>query len=251
VTDLDVEALADRLARLPGVVAVTLGGSRAAGEATPESDWDFGLYYRGTIDPADVVALGGRGEVFAPGAWGPIVNGGAWLEIDGAKVDLIYRDLDDVAFWVAEAEAGRFRIDREVGYVAGIATYVLAGELALAKVLRGDLPRPVFPDALRSSAPPSWINIAAGALHVAGGAAGRDDRVACLANVTLAVLAAAQARLARRGVWALNEKRLVERAGLGRAAEVLRDATDLGRIVEETRPILALDDPDSPWLRLG
>lgn len=51
--------------------------------------------------------------------------------MDGEAVDLIYRDLDEVLAWTAAADQGRFEIQREVGYVAGIATYVLAGELAL------------------------------------------------------------------------------------------------------------------------
>lgn len=156
-----------RLAELPGVVAVTLGGSRATGTATDDSDWDFGLYYRGTIDPDDVRALGWPGQVFGPGDWGRIVNGGAWLEIDGTRVDLIYRDLDRVLHWTAEAEQGRFEIQREVGYVAGIPTYVLAGELAIAEVLAGELPRPSFPEPLRRTAPALWYRLAAGALHYA------------------------------------------------------------------------------------
>ena len=35
------------------VDAVTLGGSRATGEATPDPDWNFGLSYRDTIDVLD------------------------------------------------------------------------------------------------------------------------------------------------------------------------------------------------------
>src|SRR6266566_1451942 len=140
-----VEDLAGRLAAVPGVVAVTLGGSRAEGAAVEGSDWDFGLYYRGDLDPADISALGWPGRVFAPGEWGGIVNGGAWLTVRGAKVDLIYRDLDEVLRWTAAAADGRFEIRREVGYVAGIATYVLAGELALGQVLAGELPRPPGP----------------------------------------------------------------------------------------------------------
>ena len=38
-----VEYLAEQLAAVPGVVAVTLGGSRAVGAAAEGSDWDFGL----------------------------------------------------------------------------------------------------------------------------------------------------------------------------------------------------------------
>jgi hypothetical protein len=64
--------------------------------AVEGSDWDFGMYYRGGIDPADIAALGWPGRVFAPGEWGQVVNGGAWLTVDGTKVGLIYRDLDEV-----------------------------------------------------------------------------------------------------------------------------------------------------------
>jgi hypothetical protein len=238
-----VEHLAARLAAIPGVVAVTLGGSRATNTAVAGSDWDFGLYYRGRLDPADIVALGWPGQVFAPGQWGRIVNGGAWLTIDGRKVDLIYRDLDEVARWTAAAAAGEFEIQREVGYVAGIATYVLAGELALGRVLAGDLPRPGFPPKLRQTAPQAWYRLAAGALHFADVHAGRQDRVACLANLCQAVLATAQGRLAAVGEWALNEKRITERAGLHAIQNRLAQPDpDLGTLVCEVRACLELTD---------
>lgn len=53
--DDELRALSLRLCRVPGVVGVMLGGSRARGEHTAESDIDLGLYYR---PPLDVVALG-------------------------------------------------------------------------------------------------------------------------------------------------------------------------------------------------
>jgi predicted nucleotidyltransferase len=65
VTAFDPARLVDRLARIGGVVAVCLGGSRARGEERPGSDWDFGLYYRGRIDTSAVRALGLTGEVSA------------------------------------------------------------------------------------------------------------------------------------------------------------------------------------------
>jgi hypothetical protein len=238
-----VEHLTTQLAAIPGVVAVTLGGSRATNTAVEGSDWDFGLYYWDRLDPADIVALGWPGRVFAPGEWGRIVNGGAWLTIDGAKVDLIYRDLDEVLHWTSAAEDGQFEIHREVGYVAGIATYVLAGELALGRVLAGDLPRPGFPRKLRETAPTAWFRLAAGALHFAGVHAERQDRVACLANLCQAVLAAAQGRLAATGEWVLNEKRLVERAGLANVQDRLgQPEPDLGTLVSDVRASLALRD---------
>ena len=238
-----VEYLAARLAAVPGVVAVTLGGSRATGAAVEGSDWDFGLYYRGGLDPADIAALGWPGQVFAPGEWGSIVNGGAWLTVDGARVDVIYRDLDEVLRWTAAAGDGRFEIRREVGYVAGIATYVLAGELALGRVLAGDLPRPAFPQKLRETAPAAWFRLAAGALSFAEVYARRRDRVACLANLCQAVLAGAQGRLAAGGEWVLNEKRLVERAGLDGIQDLLaRPGRGLDALVSDVRARLGLRD---------
>jgi len=241
-----VEHLAERLAAIPNVVAVTLGGSRATGAARDDSDWDFGLYYRESIDPGDIAALGWPGRVFAPGEWGTIVNGGAWLEVDGTKVDLIYRNLDEVGHWVREAEAGRFEIRREVGYVAGIATYILVGELALHRVLVGELPRPSFPAALSETAPPVWFNLAAGALHFARVHAKRSDRASSLANLCQAVLATAQGRLAARCEWALNEKGIVARAGLDEIEQVLDDrGKDLTTLVAATDRVLDL--PGSLW----
>ena len=45
---------------MPGTIAVVLGGSHALGAGDAGSDWDLGLYYRGTIDLA---ALAARGTV--------------------------------------------------------------------------------------------------------------------------------------------------------------------------------------------
>jgi predicted nucleotidyltransferase len=46
--------MAAALAGVPGVAAVTLGGSRARGEQRADSDWDIGVYYR---EPLDVDGL--------------------------------------------------------------------------------------------------------------------------------------------------------------------------------------------------
>ena len=127
-----------RLAGLPGVQAVTLGGSRAAGTAGPDSDWDFAVYYRGAFSPDSLRALGWPGTVFEIGGWGGgVFNGGAWLQVDGRKVDVHYRDLDDVEHHLAQACAGRFRIERLMFYLAGVPTYVVVAEIATNQVLSG------------------------------------------------------------------------------------------------------------------
>ena len=65
------EHLAVRLAAIPGVVAVTLGGSRATETAVEASDWDLGLYYRDRLDPADVTAFGWPRPGLRSGRVGP------------------------------------------------------------------------------------------------------------------------------------------------------------------------------------
>ena len=236
--------LVRELAAIPGVVAVALGGSRGRGAADDRSDWDFGLYYRGRIRADDVRALGWEGEVVEPGTWGRLVNGGAWLVVEGERVDLLYRDLETVEPWTAEAERGRYEVDGVEGYVAGMATYVLAAELALAEVLHGELPRPAFPDALRSTAPARWEESARFSLALAGGAAARGDVGWCSGLLARAAIAVAQARLAARGEWVLNEKGIVARAGLHGVHAVLaapgRTSHELATAVGRMRAELGL-----------
>src|SRR5207248_7889159 len=85
-----------------------------------------------------------------------------------------------------------------------------------------------------------------GALHFAEVHAGRQDRVASLANLCQAVLAVGQGRLAAAGEWVLNEKRLTERAGL----DVIQDRLaqpwpDLDALVSDIRT--RLEPGDDVW----
>ncbi|GAA2694881.1 hypothetical protein GCM10010412_087330 [Nonomuraea recticatena] len=130
--DMFLDPVADRLAALPGVRAVTLGGSRAQGTHTPDSDWDLAVYYRGGFDPADLRALGWEGEVSDIGGWGGgVFNGGAWFTIDDRQVDVHYRDLDVIDHELAEAQEGRFRWEPLMFHLAGIPCYLLVAELAV------------------------------------------------------------------------------------------------------------------------
>jgi predicted nucleotidyltransferase len=207
--------LAERLQAIPGVVAVTLGGSRARGAEHPGSDWDFGLYYRGHLDSGHIRALGFAGTVVDTGEWGRLMNGGAWFTLDGVKVDVLYRDLDVVESWAALAEQGRFEIDPLLGHLAGFPTYALAGELALGQQLTGPpLPKPVFPIALRDTAPPAWRWRVTFHRNYAESHRVRGDERAAAALETRADIEEGHARMCERGEWVLNEKGLLARAGL-------------------------------------
>ena len=101
-----LDLVTPRLANVPGVVAVVLGGSRARGTEQPGSDTDIGLYFRGET-PLDTGLLLDAVKAFVDepetahvtpvGEWGPWIVGGGWLSVSGRKLDLLYRNCDDVA----------------------------------------------------------------------------------------------------------------------------------------------------------
>lgn len=173
-----LDRVADRLAALRYVEAVALGGSRAQGTDRPDSDWDIGIYYRDTFDPRDLRDIGWPGEVSELGGWGGgVFNGGAWLDVEGIRVDVHYRDLAVVEHELAEARAGRVRIEPLLFHLAGIPTYLVVAELALNRTLRGSLPRPEYPAALRAAAPGVWWGNADPSGPRRPGSGGRARRV--------------------------------------------------------------------------
>lgn len=129
-----------RLGAIRGVSGVMLGGSRARGEHTAQSDYDLGLYYRAPLDTGGLRALarqvaGPAVEVTEPGGWGPWVDGGAWLSIGGASVDWIYRDLERVWRAWRDAQQGRFGFHAQVGHPFGFPDFGYPAEVALGVVL--------------------------------------------------------------------------------------------------------------------
>lgn len=235
--------VASRLAELPGVEAVTLGGSRADGTHRPDSDWDFSIYYRARLDPQTLRDIGWPGEVFEVGGWGKgVFNGGAWLEIDGRKSDVHYRDLDVVDREIAASREGQFDIEPLLFHLAGVPSYLVLAELAVKRVLHGKLPTPEYPPALRERAPRVWWGRAeqtfgyARANHALHG-----HLTQCAGLIAQATSQAAHAVLAARGQWITNEKQLLARAGLRQVDELLAaagpDPAVLRDVVDESRSL--------------
>ncbi|QLD11008.1 nucleotidyltransferase domain-containing protein [Microbacterium oleivorans] len=83
LSDTDLVRIARDLAATPGVVAATLGGSRARGTHAPDSDVDLGVYVDGRrIDRAALSATVSRWAeapvtIGPAGSWGPWVDSGA------------------------------------------------------------------------------------------------------------------------------------------------------------------------------
>jgi predicted nucleotidyltransferase len=134
-----VSSLAQRLAAIPGMVAVVLGGSHARERAQPGSDIDVGLLYseaapfaiKSVRELAEEVNDTHGPVITDFYGWGPWVNGGAWLTIRGQRVDFIYRSLEHVERVIARAEAGRYEVhylqQPPFGFFSG--TYL--GEIAV------------------------------------------------------------------------------------------------------------------------
>lgn len=208
----DIEGLVDELAAARGAVAVILGGSRATGAADAHSDWDLALLYRGAPDLAPLAA---RGTVHPPGSWGRIMNGGAWLTVGDQKVDVLLRDIDVVDHWSRSARDGAYEVDFLLSYLAGIPTYTLLAERALGRVLRGAPAAPeTYPPRLAESGPPRWRFHRDFSLEHARDRARRGDVAGALGQTARAAVEEAHARLCARGEWVVNEKRILERAGL-------------------------------------
>jgi len=128
-----------RLARIEGVVAVALGGSRALGYQRPDSDIDLGIYYRDAspFAIADIAALA-RSLNDTPDPvvtdfyrWGPWVNGGAWLTVKGRRLDFLYRSLDRIEQVIDACRAGRIESDFYQQPPYGFHSYVYLGETAV------------------------------------------------------------------------------------------------------------------------
>jgi predicted nucleotidyltransferase len=128
------------LTDVAGVEAIVLGGSHARGRARADSDIDVGLYYREDMpfDIQQVRRIASRiNDAPAPvvsgfGEWGRWVDGGAWLTIEGQRVDLLYRSLEKVECTLKDALEGRFEIDFEQQPPFGFFGPTLLGEAAIA-----------------------------------------------------------------------------------------------------------------------
>lgn len=254
LTDDRIREIAQEVAASPGVRAVVLGGSRARGTHHPGSDLDLGLYYDAArLDVPALAAIAGRitgsaVEVAGPGGWGPWVDGGAWLRVDGMAVDLILRDVRRVAAQRDRAVAGRFAFHQQMGHPLGYLDVAYAGEAATCvplvdpDLLVPELRRGLdpYPPALRAA---MIENLWSAEFLAAGAAKGvaKGDVAFVQMAAAAALMLAAHAWHAAAGSWVTNEKGLVpsvaDLGGAGRAA----DGTDgmpagIGRAHEDIGP---------------
>jgi hypothetical protein len=134
-----LDEIVDSLCLTPNLSAIVLGGSHARGTHRPDSDLDIGLMYQ----PSEPFAIGdirAIAQKFSSDPatslvtnfheWGPWVNGGAWIYNDICKVDLLYRDLEQLETIVREAHAGIWRHDFDQQPPFGFRSVIYLGEIA-------------------------------------------------------------------------------------------------------------------------
>ncbi|WP_437956100.1 nucleotidyltransferase domain-containing protein [Sorangium sp. So ce119] len=294
---LDVAArAAARLGEVPGVAAVVLGGSLSRGEGHPDSDIDLGIYYE-PERPPDLDALralarelcaGGAEDAVAPlakelhgsvpedvvtpiGAWGPWINGGAWLDIEGRRVDWLYRDLARVRRVIAECRAGQVTCDYQPGHPHGFLNAIYLAEVHDCRPLfdpdgaLGPLKALVtpYPPLLRRAIIDRFLWEAGFALDTSHKAGRRGDVLYVSGCLFRAAASLVQALFALNERYLSNEKGAVQRtralprcpegfadrveaalAAPGQGAEALLGS--IGRmeaLARETRDLCRLDAP--------
>ncbi len=214
--------------RLGGVCGVVLGGSRARGTQVEGSDIDIGIYCDGTLDGARLQAAASglddrRREnlISPPGGWGPWVNAGGWLTVEGARVDLILRDIARVARVVNDCVSGDVSAHYQPGHPHAFVNAMYLGELAVCRVLYdpegriADLKRKAhpYPPKMKSAIVNLFGFEAGFSLELARRYAGAGDLYYVTAHAVRCVSALNQVLFARNEQFLINEKRAVAAIG--------------------------------------
>jgi hypothetical protein len=139
-----ISNIVDSLKQISGVSALVLGGSRARGTESPNSDIDIGIYYDSEkgLDITQLRRIAAEMDddhrenlVTELGGWGPWINGGGWLKVNQFAVDLLFRDQNKVSRVIEECVGGTITMDYQPGHPHGFANSIYLAEIALCKVL--------------------------------------------------------------------------------------------------------------------
>lgn len=217
-----LDAITARLAAVPGVVAVVLGGSYARGTARPDSDLDVAMYYAEQspfkIDDirrvAAEISVAGPPDVTDFYGWGPWVNGGAWILTAAGKVDFIYRNLDQVRRTIDDAARGvtHHHFDQQPAF--GFYSVIYLAETRACRPLHDPTGQiaimkeqvAVYPPLLKEKIIASNLWLAEFSLVHAAGYAGRGDVYAASGALTRTAAYLTQVLFALNEVYFTNDK---------------------------------------------
>ncbi|WP_245767921.1 DUF4037 domain-containing protein [Stigmatella erecta] len=148
------------------------------------------------------------------GEWGPWINGGGWLTIGGAKVDLLYRDLGRVREVIAEARQGRISMNYQPGHPHGFCSAIWMGEVATCRPLHDPFGRIAelknetwpYPEALRDALIARFGWEVGFAISNAEKAAQRAEQTHVVGCAYRALCCMAQVLFALNSRYLINEK---------------------------------------------
>lgn len=225
----EIEKILDKvvcaLSDVSGIQAVVLGGSRARGTHSSESDIDVGIYY--DKETLDIMSLNKAAKlvddehrdnlVVPPGEWGKWVNGGGWLVIGGYHVDFILRDAERVESVIAECQEGNVSAHYQTGHPHAYMNVMYMGELAVCKVLwdkQGNISAlkqvaEKYPPKLKRAIIGFFRFEAEFSLMFAESNAEKNDVYYVIAHIVRAISALNQVLFAVNEEYCLNEKKAV------------------------------------------
>ena len=148
---LFIENFVQELSEIENIQAIVLGGSNATGRANENSDIDLGLYYYETApfsieDISRIVTKYSKNNdsvVVGFYEWGPWVNGGAWIHTEVGKVDILYRNIDQVENIINEAQIGQWENHYEQQPPYGFTSMIYLAECLVCLPLFD--PQNIFP----------------------------------------------------------------------------------------------------------
>jgi predicted nucleotidyltransferase len=139
-----IQKILASLITVKGIEAVVLGGSRARGNHSSKSDIDIGIYYSNgsqlDLERLNQVATelddAHRSNLVTNiGGWGPWINGGGWLCIDGLATDFLLRDLNKVSAVIDDCLNEKITIDYQPGHPHGFVNTIYVAETYYSKIL--------------------------------------------------------------------------------------------------------------------
>ena len=262
-----VKNIVTQLSPVGGVQAIVLGGSYASEMALPDSDIDIAIYYSETqfLDTEHIRTIATTMNdapnpvVTDLGGWGRWVNGGAWLAIQGQRVDFLYRNSDFVSRTLDDCVNGNFEIDYLQQPPYGFYSYMYCAETQICKPLHDPdnvlstlkAKVAVYPQALKQAIIQRNLWSATFSLENGQKAAKRGDIYFTSGCITRAISMLVQVLYALNETYFLSEKNLAKRVSTfdilpdrfsRRAEDILSnlgtDAEQLMRAINSTYSLL-------------
>lgn len=220
-----IDSVSEKLSSLPYIEGIVLGGSRARGTHSEDSDIDIGIYYRPELfDLNSINELAAQLDserrsnlLVPPGGWGEWVNAGGWLIIGGYHVDLILRDIERVKQVIEDTERGIVTANYQTGHPHGYISAMYRGELAISKVLytkddsfhKLKKQAETYPSALQKSLIDFFMFEAEFSLKFVKASVKADDKYYIAGHVFRAISCLNQVLFALNTVYCINEKKAV------------------------------------------